>query len=100
MWDGKFSNLTVAASAYPDLHAELAKIQSPRERAERLRSLALAGLCAMRFTGAMVTGNRSETTNLAPNDAQAEPEQPKESRKKADLKGKLGKSLAGSLGAK
>lgn len=43
MWDGKISNMIITSHGYPELHAELEEM-TPKERADRLRSLALIGL--------------------------------------------------------
>ncbi|AKJ36902.1 hypothetical protein GL272_19420 [Aeromonas veronii] len=53
-WDGKISNLNISDQAFPELHAELSKMNH-KARSDRLRSLALLGLYSLQISGKMTT---------------------------------------------
>lgn len=93
-WDGRFSNLKISETAYPELHRELSKMHH-RERGDRLRSLAMIGLCFLHNLGQ--NGTPPVLSNNSA--AQQDPEQgkagttPKLDKAKSELKEKLLGSL-------
>lgn len=42
-WDGRIRNMTISEGGHPELYAELSRLH-PKERSDRLRSLAFLGL--------------------------------------------------------
>ncbi len=58
-WDGRFYSMTIDRQGSPELYHELADLPA-RARAERLRSLALIGLAALKGGAPISTGVHDE----------------------------------------
>lgn len=86
VWDGNFSSLRICPNTHPALHASLSCLTA-RQRAERLKSLAMVGLAMEKIgIGAIATGQ-----------GVAAPEQPAKPRQDNRLLSVGGKML-GSMG--
>ena len=94
VWDGRFSNLKISETAYPELHRELSQMHH-RERGDRLRSLAMIGLCFLHNLGQNSVPPVPSTNSAALQD----PEQgkPEATHRLDKAKNELKDKLLGSL---
>lgn len=62
-WNGRFSNLRVSESSFPELHKELSPLNH-KDRCDRLRVLAMIGLYSLRGTDTGVAASAVEAQPL------------------------------------
>lgn len=94
VWDGRFSNLKISETAYPELHRELSQMHH-RERGDRLRSLAMIGLCFLHNLGQNGVPHGLSANSAAQQDS--EQEKPEATLKLEKAKSQLREKLLGSL---
>ena len=91
-WDGRFYSMTIDQQGSPELYHELADLPA-RARAERLRSLALIGLAALKGGAPISTGS----TGVHDEEKKASAENEAGTKRKAAKKALGDKLLKGLL---